>query len=94
MTTNNHAFLVRITGRVQGVGYRAWTRHQALNLGLTGWVRNEPDESVTALIVGSQTAINSMLDEFWRGPAGSSVSGVEPQVTELGEMPSGFDITR
>ena len=41
MTETQDAFRVRITGGVQGVGYRAWTRGQALQLGLTGWVRSD-----------------------------------------------------
>ncbi|MQB41029.1 acylphosphatase [Rhizobium sp. ICMP 5592] len=47
---------MRIAGKVQDVSYRAWTRNQALQLGLTGWVRDEPDGSVTALIVGSSVS--------------------------------------
>ncbi|ACM30858.1 acylphosphatase [Agrobacterium rhizogenes] len=92
MNATQCAFLVKITGKVQGVGYRAWTRSQALQLGLTGWVRNEPDGSVTALIAGSSTAITSMLEWFWSGPAGSSVSGVEPRPTILNELPGDFTI--
>ena len=94
MTAISHAFVVRITGGVQGVGYRAWTRGQAIELGLTGWVRNETDGSVTALIAGSSAATAEMLDRFWIGPAGSSVSSVEPQPTAADPVPSGFAITR
>jgi acylphosphatase len=41
-----------ITGRVHGVGYRAWLVHKARELGLSGWVRNRPDGAVEALIAG------------------------------------------
>jgi acylphosphatase len=41
---------VRVTGRVQGVAYRAWAADAARGLGLSGWVRNEDDGSVTALL--------------------------------------------
>jgi acylphosphatase len=92
MTATAYAFLVRVTGRVQGVSYRAWTRTQALQLGLTGWVRNEADGSVTALIVGSSVSTAAMLESFWIGSRGSSVSNVEPQPTVLDELPHDFII--
>ena len=50
--TIGSAVRVRITGRVQGVYFRGWTRDEAARLGLDGWVRNEADGSVTALIAG------------------------------------------
>ncbi|NRB17607.1 MAG: acylphosphatase [Rhodobacteraceae bacterium] len=46
------ALRARITGRVQGVTFRAWTRSEAEQRGLSGWVRNEPDGSVRALLIG------------------------------------------
>jgi len=85
---------VTVRGRVQGVGYRAWTRGQALQLGLTGWVRNEADGSVSALVVGSQDAISTMIERFWSGPAGSSVSDVKAEEATLDEVPSDFRIVR
>ena len=94
MTATQDAFRVHITGGVQGVGYRAWTRGQALQLGLTGWVRNEADGSVSALIVGSQGATGSMLERFWSGPAGSSVADVKAEPANLDEVPSAFRIVR
>ncbi|MBB3387377.1 acylphosphatase [Rhizobium sp. BK275] len=94
MTVTLDAFRVRITGGVQGVGYRVWTRGQALQLGLTGWVRNEADGSVSALIIGSQGATGSMLERFWSGPAGSSVSDVKAEAANLDEVPDDFRIVR
>ncbi|WFU01524.1 acylphosphatase [Rhizobium sp. CB3171] len=93
MSDDYEATLVRITGRVQGVSFRVWTRNEASRLGLTGWVRNESDGSVLALIAGSDTAISTMIERFWHGPAGASVSSVEKQPTTLAEMPTGFRIT-
>ncbi len=46
------ALRARITGRVQGVAFRAWTRSEAKQRGLSGWVRNESDGSVRALFIG------------------------------------------
>jgi acylphosphatase len=70
-----------------------WARDEALRLGLTGWVRNEVDGSVAALIAGSDTAISTMIESFRRGPSGASVSGVETEATQLEEMPTDFRIT-
>ncbi|SMF50003.1 acylphosphatase [Xaviernesmea oryzae] len=93
MSDDHKAALVRITGRVQGVSYRVWTRNEATRLGLAGWVRNEEDGSVTALVAGPDAAVSAMIERFWRGPPGASVSGVETRLTELAEMPAGFRIT-
>ncbi|MGK6312667.1 acylphosphatase [Neorhizobium sp. DT-125] len=93
MSDDRKAALVRITGRVQGVSYRVWTRNEATRLGLTGWVRNEEDGSVTALIAGPDTAVLAMIERFWHGPSGASVSGVETELTVTEEMPAGFRIT-
>jgi acylphosphatase len=70
---NAEALRVRILGRVQGVGFRYWTREQAQSLGISGWVRNEPDGSVTALIAGAPDAVGAMLERLRQGPAGSRV---------------------
>ncbi|MCB5202792.1 acylphosphatase [Neorhizobium sp. T786] len=92
MTDGQKAVRVRISGRVQGVSFRVWTRAEASRLGLTGWVRNETDGSVSALIAGSDAAVSTMLERFRQGPAGASVSGVETQPTTLETMPTGFRI--
>jgi acylphosphatase len=93
MSDGYEAVLVRITGKVQGVSFRVWTRDEAARLGLTGWVRNEADGSVVALISGADTAISTMTERFRRGPSGASVSRVETQRTTLAEIPTGFRIT-
>ncbi len=94
MTNDPKATLVRIAGRVQGVSFRVWTRGQAQRLGLTGWVRNEADGSVTALIAGPDSAVTAMLKQFWLGPPGASVSSVETESASSREVPSGFRITK
>lgn len=66
-----------IFGTVQGVSYRVWTRSEAVRLGLTGWVRNERDGSVTALIAGADAAVTAMIERLWQGPRGALVSKVE-----------------
>lgn len=93
MGKDRTAALVRISGRVQGVSFRVWTRARAEQLGLVGWVRNEDDGSVKALIAGPQTGVSAMLKEFWKGPPGALVVAVEVEVASPEAMPSGFQIT-
>ncbi|WP_064691835.1 MULTISPECIES: acylphosphatase [Rhizobium] len=93
MSDHYEAVRVRISGRVQGVGFRMWTRGEASRLGLTGWVRNEADGSVAALIAGSESAVSTMIERLRRGPAGASVSGVETEAVRLERMPVDFNIT-
>ena len=67
---------VRITGRVQGVGYRAWAEAAARARNLSGWVRNRRDGSVEALISGADAQVDEMLAYFWQGPTASQVERV------------------
>ena len=64
---------VRIYGRVQGVFFRAWTREQADELGLKGWVRNCPDGRVEAHVEGEATSVSEMIDRMRRGPSSAQV---------------------
>ena len=68
---------VVITGRVQGVFFRAWTKEQADALGVTGWVRNRPDDSVEGLIEGSQAAVDALVERLHDGPPQARVDKVE-----------------
>jgi len=68
---------VRITGLVQGVSFRYYTRQQADRLGVTGWVRNEPDGSVTGHFEGPEPAVDALVDWCGHGPAYADVEGVE-----------------
>lgn len=67
----------RITGKVQGVAYRAWTQSRARRLALNGYVQNEPFGSVRAVFAGERSAVNQMLDELWEGPGAASVTDVQ-----------------
>ena len=64
---------VLIEGRVQGVGFRWWTRHAAEGLGLRGWVRNRRDCSVEAVFAGPAEAVSAMLGKCRTGPPSSRV---------------------
>lgn len=88
-----HAVRVRISGRVQGVGFRAWTAMEAGRLGLAGWVRNLPDGDVEALFSGPPEAVAAMLAACRRGPRFAAVE----RVLEIGptEPVSGpFEVMR
>lgn len=75
-TEDRKALVVTVTGRVQGVSYRAWTKSAAEARGLSGWVRNEPDGSVSALIEGPGEAVATMLKALERGPMLAKVDRV------------------
>ncbi len=92
MTEDRQSLYVRVSGRVQGVNFRVWTRTEARRLGLAGWVRNEDDGSVTALIVGSDKAVAIMLERLWHGPAAATVTSVETDVAPLAAVPQDFRI--
>jgi acylphosphatase len=68
---------VRVTGRVQGVWYRGWTKDEATERGLSGWVRNLPDGSVRALVHGPEPAVRAMVEAMRRGPPAARVDAVE-----------------
>jgi acylphosphatase len=71
-----HAVRLRISGRVQGVGYRAWTVRAATRLGVRGWVRNRADGTVEALVIGDEPAVAAMMEACRRGPRGAAVGNV------------------
>jgi len=72
----------RIRGRVQGVGFRDTTAHQAKRLGITGWVRNRLDGSVEALLIGPRGPMQRMKSWLRRGPPLARVDEVELQRIE------------
>jgi acylphosphatase len=77
---------VIVRGRVQGVGYRAWTERAALTRGLTGWVRNRRDGSVEAVFIGDEDAITAMVEACRSGPSGAFVDGVDQRDANPGEV--------
>jgi acylphosphatase len=67
---------VVVSGRVQGVCYRAFTKEAAVRLGLGGWVRNLPDGGVQAEIEGPREKVEKLLDQLRIGPPRASVTDV------------------
>lgn len=85
---------VIVSGRVQGVGFRAATVRQAKRLGLTGWVRNLRDGSVEALFRGPAGKVEEALEWCRTGPAGARVDRIEVDWEEIGQELEGFEIRR
>lgn len=73
---------VVISGRVQGVWYRAWTREQASARGLSGWVRNRKDGAVEAVFSGPEENVLSMLEAARTGPRLARVDNIETEACD------------
>ena len=67
---------VRVTGRVQGVFFRAWAQGQARELGISGWIRNCADGSVEAHLDGDENAVARMIGRMRDGPSDAQVDEV------------------
>ena len=68
---------VIVRGRVQGVGYRAWTEMEASARGLNGWVRNRRDGTVEAVLSGDDAKVGDMLHALRQGPPAAMVSALD-----------------
>ncbi|MBP8591309.1 acylphosphatase [Candidatus Shapirobacteria bacterium] len=66
-----------VSGRVQGVGFRMFTKIKAENFGLSGWVRNLKDGRVEATLVGPEEKIEEMLSWLKHGPPLAEVEEVK-----------------
>lgn len=80
---------LRITGVVQGVGFRAFVEDAANRLGACGWVRNRRDRSVEAVVAGSPDIVGEMIVACRRGPTGSSVEAVEIEEADAADLAEG-----
>ena len=74
--SRNKALKARISGRVQGVNFRAWTQVEAQGRGLAGWVRNEADGTVTAHLEGPAEEVDAMVTVLHKGPPAAVVREV------------------
>jgi len=66
---------IYVTGRVQGVGFRAFVQHTAVELGLCGWVRNVGYNQVETIAEGSPQVLDHFLEAVRTGPRGARVNG-------------------
>lgn len=83
-----------VTGRVQGVGFRAWTERTAGGLGLCGWVANRADGAVEGEAQGAARAVGSFVLQLQRGPVLARVVGVEVEDGEVVDGEVGFGVRR
>ena len=88
----NQRYHIFVTGRVQGVFFRANTCKKARSLGLTGWVRNLPDGRVEAVIEGKRENIEAMLAWFKTGDPPARVDRLETAEESAAAAFAGFDI--
>lgn len=66
-----------ISGRVQGVSYRAWTVKNAEKRNLFGWVRNRTDGTVEAVLSGEASIVDEMIEACWKGPLAAKVTDIQ-----------------
>jgi acylphosphatase len=66
-----------VHGRVQGVGFRYFVRQEAQSLGLGGWVRNEPDGTVSGAAEGDFSRLEAFRDILERGPGGARITRLD-----------------
>ena len=76
--TARERLTARVSGRVQGVGFRYWTVRQASSLGLVGWVMNRDEENAVEIVAeGEPVALEALERLLQRGPPGSLVENLE-----------------
>jgi acylphosphatase len=74
MKTRVHLY---VSGLVQGVFFRQYTKQKAQSLGVSGWVRNLPDRRVEAVFEGEDSAVKEMVEISRKGPSNAKVENVE-----------------
>ena len=95
MPADGERLTARITGRVQGVGFRWWVRRQAGSLGLTGWVMNANDERTVEIVAeGHPHRLDELERRLWSGPDGARVEHVTSTRTPASGEYEGFGIVR
>lgn len=85
---------LRITGKVQGVWYRASAKDKALSLGLKGQVWNEPDGAVGALVQGHEDTVSEFIEWCREGPMLAEVNDVIVHERPMTEIYPSFEIVR
>lgn len=84
---------VFVSGTVQGVGFRHYTKLRARELGLVGWVQNLPDGRVEAWVEGAETVVEEMVDWLRIGPAGARVTDFETREVQPARLER-FEVRR
>lgn len=83
---------VFISGFVQGVGFRRFVKHNAVKLGLTGWVKNLTDNRVEAIFAGPKEQIEKIIAICRKGPFLSEVKDLQVDFEDLEIVYNSFDI--
>jgi len=91
-TETNGRAEVRVSGRVQGVLYRAFAREAARRLGLTGFCRNLSDGSVEVIAEGEKEAIGALIEQLRAGPPRAKVEDIQIQWKPAGRRFTDFSI--
>ena len=86
MVSGRRSVEIIVRGRVQGVGYRAWTKGVAEARGLSGTVRNRRDGSVEARLSGPEEAVAAMIEACREGPPGARVQDLAVADVEVGDL--------
>ena len=79
-----------VSGRVQGVWFRASTAERARGLGVTGYARNLADGRVEVLICGDSAAVTALCEWLWEGPSAARVTDVRIETLECADPPAEF----
>ena len=84
---------IRVSGIVQGVGFRYFVRTRAVALGLSGFVRNIPDGTVEVVAEGDRPVVNTLIGELRIGPRSASVERLNVEWEDPTKEFKGFDYT-
>lgn len=82
-----------VSGRVQGVWYRAFTQQKARVLGVSGYAKNLPDGRVEVLACGSDNALKELRQWLWQGPNRAKVDHVHCEPVTEEDCDEGFHIS-
>ncbi len=83
---NRRVVRLLVTGRVQGVGFRAFVEDEANLLALDGWVRNRRDGTVEALVAGPPDQVEALIAAARRGPPAARVEAVKVENADAVEL--------
>ena len=90
---NSVGVQLRIHGLVQGVGYRYYCLRKARNLGLKGWVRNNPDGTVSVAAEGDRSLLEELIKELKAGPPSASVTDIDVTWSPYSGRFADFDLS-
>lgn len=94
MQNDKERMRLRITGHVQGVGFRWFVVAEGRRLGLPGWVRNNPDGSVELESEGPAAKLAALRSRAGKGPPAARVDEVQEVIASVEELPARFETRR